>query len=69
MGWSLLEECKLGHSNGARIELVSGTWQRPVEIYPRIPECISADEQAQLIRQGIVFARAQKAGLPSKKNA
>ena len=69
MGWSLLENSKLRHSNGAHIELVSGTWQRPVEIYPRIPECMSADEQAQLIRQGIVFARRHQASISPKKNA
>jgi len=57
MGWSLLDNCNLCHSNGAKIRLVSGTWTQPEEINPKIPESINAVEQAQLIRQGIVFAR------------
>ncbi|MFL0805236.1 MAG: hypothetical protein K6L81_16100 [Agarilytica sp.] len=57
MGWSLSEGCKLRHTNGAKITLVSGTWQRPQEIYPKIPDFIEADDQARLIRQGIGYAR------------
>ncbi len=57
MGWSLAEERKLRHSNGAHITLLSGTWQIPGEINPQLPESISAVEQAQLIQQGIYFAR------------
>ncbi len=57
MGWILSDESKLRHTNGAKITLVSGTWQKPSEIYPTIPDCINADDQARLIRQGIGYAR------------
>lgn len=57
MGWTLPESCMLRHTNGAQITLVSGTWQKPVEIYPKMPECLNADDQARLILQGIGYAR------------
>ncbi len=57
MGWIMSEARKLRHTNGAKLTLISGTWQTPGEIYPKLPESITADEQARLIRQGIGFAR------------
>lgn len=57
MGWSMTDKRNLRHINGALITLVSGTWRQPEEIHPRMPECLSALQQAELIRQGLGYAR------------
>ena len=59
MGWSLFEGGSLQHTNGSQITLVSGTWQNPLEINPKMPDCLNAVEQAKLIRQGLIYARQQ----------
>lgn len=59
MSWAMFDECSLMHSSGATITLVCGTWQQPIEINPKIPDVIDAVDQADLIRQGIYFARQQ----------
>lgn len=57
MSWSIFNNTHLSHTNGAQIHLICGTWQKPVEINPKMPESFDAVEQAKLIKQGLVFAR------------
>lgn len=59
MSWTFKEPNIIENVAGHQIELKDGTWREPSQIDPRI-KGVSALEYAQLVREGLSFARHAK---------